>query len=73
VKANPVLARFGLPVDARGRVRVGPTLQVDGHENVWALGDCAAVPNSTTPGEVDPPTSQHALRQARRLSKNSRL
>jgi NADH dehydrogenase len=37
---------------------------------VWALGDCAAVPNTRTPGEVDPPTSQHALRQARRLTKN---
>lgn len=37
---------------------------------VWALGDCAAVPNLATPGKVDPPTSQHALRQARRLAKN---
>jgi NADH dehydrogenase len=70
VKANPVVVRFGLPLDDRGRVRVGPTLQVDGHDNVWALGDCAAVPNGATPGEVDPPTSQHALRQARRLSAN---
>jgi NADH dehydrogenase len=70
VKANPIVARFGLPLDERGRVRVGPMLQVDGHTNVWALGDCAAVPNATTPGAVDPPTSQHALRQARRLSSN---
>ena len=37
---------------------------------VWALGDCAAVPKLATPGKVDPPTSQHALRQARRLAKN---
>jgi NADH dehydrogenase len=70
VKANPILAHFGLPLDERGRVRVGPTLQVDGHDNVWALGDCAAVPNLATPGQIDPPTSQHALRQARRLSSN---
>jgi NADH dehydrogenase len=70
VKANPVVSRFGLPVDDRGRVRVGPTLQVDGYAHAWALGDCAAVPNAATPGETDPPTSQHALRQARRLSKN---
>jgi NADH dehydrogenase len=70
VKANPVVARFGLPLDERGRVRVGPTLQVEGHDNVWALGDCAAVPNVATPGELDPPTSQHALRQGRRLSNN---
>jgi NADH dehydrogenase len=37
---------------------------------VWALGDCARVPNAATPGQVDPPTSQHALRQARRLAAN---
>jgi NADH dehydrogenase len=70
VKASPVLSRFGLPLDERGRVKVDELLRVEGHEHVWALGDAAAVPNAATPGEVDPPTSQHALRQARRLAKN---
>jgi NADH dehydrogenase len=70
VKANPMLAQLGLPVDDRGRVRVDETLRVAGHEHVWAIGDGAAVPNAATPGQVDPPTSQHALRQARRLAKN---
>ena len=58
------------PLDDRGRVRVDEFLRVEGHERVWALGDCAAVPNLATPERVDPPTSQHALRQARRLAKN---
>jgi NADH dehydrogenase len=70
VKASPALADFGLPLDERGRVKVDELLRVEGHEHVWALGDCAAVPNAATPGMVDPPTSQHALRQARRLAKN---
>ncbi len=70
VKANPVLSQFGLPLDERGRVKVDGTLRVEGHEHVWALGDGAAVPNLATPDAVDPPTSQHALRQARRLAKN---
>jgi NADH dehydrogenase len=70
VKASPELARFGLPLDERGRVKVDETLRVEGHEHVWALGDDAAVPNTATPGEFDPPTQQHALRQARRLAKN---
>jgi NADH dehydrogenase len=70
VKANPLLAKLGLPLDERGRVVVDPTFRVDGLEGVWALGDCARVPNQATPGYFDPPTSQHALRQARRLSKN---
>ena len=70
VKANPMLAQLGLPLDERGRVKVDETLRVAGHEHVWAIGDGAAVPNAATPGQVDPPTSQHALRQARRLAKN---
>jgi NADH dehydrogenase len=70
VKANPLLAELGLPLEERGRVRVDGTLRVEGMEHVWALGDCAAVPNAATPGQMDPPTSQHALRQAKRLARN---
>jgi NADH:quinone reductase (non-electrogenic) len=70
VAANPLVTAFGLPVDDHGRVEVDETLRVVGAEDVWSLGDCAAVPNLATPGVVDPPTCQHALRQARRLSKN---
>jgi NADH dehydrogenase len=70
VQANPVLQEWGLPLDERRRVVVDSTLRVEGREHVWALGDCAAVPNEATPGQTDPPTCQHALRQARRLAKN---
>ena len=70
VKATPLVGRFGLPLDERGRVVVDSTLKVQGRENVWSLGDCARVPNTATPGQFDPPTCQHALRQARRLAKN---
>jgi NADH:ubiquinone reductase (H+-translocating) len=72
VRANPILPELGLPVDERGRVPVDANLRVSPLNRVWALGDCAAVPNEATPGRVDPPTSQHALRQARRLAKNLR-
>jgi NADH dehydrogenase len=70
VRANPANELFGLPLDERGRVLVEPTLRVEGTPNIWSLGDGARVPNLATPGEFDPPTSQHALRQARRLVKN---
>ncbi len=72
VRPSPDAALFGLPADERGRILVEPTLQVRGHERVWALGDCARVPNEATPEHPDPPTSQHALRQARRLVRNLR-
>jgi NADH dehydrogenase len=70
VRASPSLAGLDLPLDERGRVPVDDCLRVTGLNGVWALGDCAAVPNLATPGTTDPPTSQHALRQARRLAKN---
>jgi NADH dehydrogenase len=70
VRADPLLAELPLPLDDRGRVPVDSYLRVEGHECEWALGDCAAVPNEATPGVFDPPTSQHALRQARRLARN---
>jgi NADH:ubiquinone reductase (H+-translocating) len=69
---NPVLGDFGLPLDERGRVLVDHHFQVDGRSDVWAIGDCARVPNLATPDLVDPPTCQHALRQARRLAKTLR-
>jgi NADH dehydrogenase len=72
VTPNPLVSALGLPVDERGRVQVDETLRVAGADHIWALGDCAAVPNEATPGVLDPPTCQHALRQARRLSRNLR-
>jgi NADH dehydrogenase len=69
VAPNPLLRKWSLPLDERGRVEVDEFLRVRGHERVWALGDCALVPN-TRSERPDPPTSQHALRQARRLAKN---
>jgi NADH dehydrogenase len=72
VRPQPLLGRLGLPVDERGRVVVDSLLRVEGRERVWALGDGARVPNEATPDHPDPPTCQHALRQARRLAKNLR-
>jgi NADPH-dependent 2,4-dienoyl-CoA reductase/sulfur reductase-like enzyme len=67
---NALAAQLGLPVNGNGRVIVDETLRVAGVPHVWALGDCAAVPNAATPGETDPPTRRHAVQQARRLALN---
>ncbi|HET8894675.1 MAG TPA: NAD(P)/FAD-dependent oxidoreductase [Gaiellaceae bacterium] len=66
---NPLLSELGLPLDERGRIEVDEYLHVRGQEHVWSLGDCARVPNRKA-ADPDPPTCQHALRQARRLAKN---
>ncbi|MGH9204120.1 MAG: NAD(P)/FAD-dependent oxidoreductase, partial [Vicinamibacterales bacterium] len=60
---NPLLHGLPCPLD-HGRLVVDEMLRVKGYDNVWALGDCAVVLNCKTPGVTDPPTCQHALRQA---------
>ena len=65
---HPLLAR--LPCDCdRGRIIVDATLAVPGWPGVWALGDCAVIPDRRT-GKPFPPTAQHALREAKTLARN---
>ena len=60
----------GLPCPLeKGKVKVTAELAVPGFEGVWALGDCALVPDLST-GKYCPPTAQHALRQGRVLAHN---
>jgi NADH dehydrogenase len=70
VRPHPLVADLGLPLHEDGRVEVDRYLRVRGRSDIWALGDCAHVPNEATPRAADPPTCQHALRQARRLVRN---
>lgn len=65
---NPLLQE--LPCDKqRGRVVVDAFLQVPQWPGVWALGDCACVPDATS-GGFAPPTAQHASRQGRTVARN---
>jgi NADH:ubiquinone reductase (H+-translocating) len=54
----------------KGRLVVSERLTVPGRPDVFALGDCAAVPDLTRPGEVTPPTAQHATRQGKTAARN---
>ena len=69
VTPHPSLARLAVPLDERGRVIVDESLRVQGQEGVWALGDCAAVPEPG-PGGTAPQTAQHGIRQARVVAHN---
>ncbi len=53
----------------RGRVVVNEMLEVPGFPGVWAIGDCAWIPNANT-GKPHPPTARHASRQAVGCAKN---
>lgn len=65
---SPLVAGLGLP-SVRGRIEVDSDMQVPGVPGLWALGDCAAVPNGLD-GAISPPTAQFADRQARLLARN---
>jgi NADH dehydrogenase len=65
---NPLLASLPCQKE-RGRIVANAYLEVRGWPGVWALGDCAVVPDSHT-GRPYPPTAQHALRQGRVLAEN---
>jgi NADH dehydrogenase len=71
VKPQPVVARLGLPTDRGGRLVVDRTMRVEGSDNVWAIGDAAAVPDPARSLKAPtPPTAQHAIRQGRVVAKN---
>ena len=63
-----LIKKIGLPLE-RGRLKTEPDMRVTGTANVWAFGDCAAVPNAWN-REISPPTAQFALRQAKQLAAN---
>lgn len=64
VTPNPLVHSLGVPL-SRGRVPVSASLAVHGVSGVFALGDLAAVPDLTRPGQDTAPTAQHAMRQGR--------
>jgi NADH dehydrogenase len=68
VVPNPVVAGLPLEKDARGCLKVDPTLRCQDHPEVWALGDCASIPGPD--GKPYPRLAQHALRAARVLARN---
>ncbi len=68
VSPNPILQDVPCSKE-RGRVIVNEYMEVAEWPGVWALGDCAIVPDPKT-GKPYPPTAQHALRQGKVLAEN---
>jgi NADH:ubiquinone reductase (H+-translocating) len=68
VSPNPLLNILECSKE-RGRLITNEFLEVEGWPEVWALGDCAAVPDLST-GKSCPPTAQHALRQGKIVADN---
>ena len=64
---NPLTAALKIPMRS-GKIEVNEFLEVPGFDGLWAVGDCALVPNGS--GGFHPPTAQHALREGRTLAHN---
>ena len=67
---NPLLQTLACERNRRGAVLAESTLQVQGLSNVWAVGDCAEIPNPDDQGRPYPPTAQHTLRQGKAVAEN---
>jgi NADH:quinone reductase (non-electrogenic) len=62
----------GLPMDRRTGIKVDGYLRVEGHPNVWAIGDCAAVVDirDKESGKIVPPTAQAAVQEGHVVARN---
>lgn len=67
-KPSPILSGLPLPFDERGRVRVDAVMRVQGREELWAGGDCAAVPHPK--GGTCPPTALWAAMHGKYVGRN---
>lgn len=68
ISPNPLLEMLNCYKE-RGRLVTNEFLEVTDYPGVWALGDCAAVPDPST-GKSCPPTAQHAIRQGKVVAEN---
>jgi NADH:ubiquinone reductase (H+-translocating) len=70
VAPDPLIGTLGLPTEARGRLVCDQYTRVQGRDDVFAVGDAAAVPDPGDPSRPTPPTAQFALRQGRTCAHN---
>lgn len=68
VKASPLGASLGVPLDRSGRVIVGPDLSIPEHPEVFVAGDMAAAVSATT-GEPVPGVAQGGMQMGRYVAR----
>jgi NADH:ubiquinone reductase (H+-translocating) len=69
VRADPLVDGLDLATN-RGRLEVDEFMAVPGTTEIYACGDCAAVPDLTRPGQICGMTAQHAERQGKLVARN---
>jgi len=70
-RPNVGLEGEDLPVDPRNGIKVDQYLRVEGYQDLWAIGDCAAVVDvRSEDGKMVPPTAQAAIQQGHVVARN---
>jgi NADH dehydrogenase len=68
VVPSPIVVGLAIEKDKKGRAVTDATMRCKGRSDLWALGDCAEIPDPD--GKPYPELAQHALREARLMAKN---
>ena len=69
-RPSPLVAKLGGAHAHNGALVTDPSFRAVGLERVWALGDCAQIPDVDQDGAYFPPTAQHAIRQGKAVADN---
>lgn len=68
IEPSPLLQKTSLPLGQHHGVSVDACFRVKGLSNVWAIGDCAEIPQAD--GQTYAPTAQNATREGVHLAQN---
>ncbi|MEL7430962.1 MAG: FAD-dependent oxidoreductase [Chlamydiota bacterium] len=66
---NPIIEQMDLP-KVKSRIEADSSMRVKGQSSIWAIGDCAHIPDLNQEGASCPPTAQYAVRQGKVLAHN---
>lgn len=69
VKPNPMVESLGCEKGKHGGIKVNGCCQIESAPGVWALGDCAEIPQPNKRGTYAP-TAQNATREGALVAKN---
>jgi NADH dehydrogenase len=67
VAASPLARTLGVPLDRAGRVEVTPTLNAPGHDDIFVIGDLAAVKQAD--GTLVPGVAPAAMQEGRYVAR----
>jgi NADH:ubiquinone reductase (H+-translocating) len=70
VTPDPLIAKTGLPTNQQGRLVCDEYTRVEGRDDVFSIGDAAAIPDPSNPDRPTPPTAQFAVRQGKTCARN---